>query len=273
MGFRRSDRTTMYQQKAEDRRGALLALGAVALLAIALLRPMASAQTQQPPPRDRIQALIVTGVDLHNWRATAPVLAQQLHRDPRIEVHTVEDPHFLDSAAIQRYDVIVLHFMDWQVPAPGEAARANLKQFVENGKGLVLVHFACGAWQDWPEFRDLAGRVWDPKLRGHDSRGPFRVDIVNTDHPITKGLDSFETDDELYTCLAGDRPVDVLATARSKVDGKDHLMAFCFDCGRGRVFHCVLGHDVKALSPAPVGELFRRGTAWAAGRAPVADRP
>ena len=39
--------------------------------------------------------------------------------------------------------------------------------------------------------------------------------------------------------------------------------------GRGRVFHCVLGHDVKALRAAPeVLELFRRGTAWAAGLEP-----
>jgi type 1 glutamine amidotransferase len=59
--------------------------------------------------------------------------------------------------------------------------------------------------------------------------------------------------------------VDVLATARSKVDGKDYPMAFAFQCGKGRVFHCVLGHDVQALSNPSVAELFRRGTAWAAG--------
>ena len=40
--------------------------------------------------------------------------------------------------------------------------------------------------------------------------------------------------------------------------------------GKGRVFHCVLGHDVKALAPDAVGELFRRGTAWTAGLTPVA---
>jgi hypothetical protein len=84
-----------------------------------------------------------------------------------------------------------------------------------------------------------------------------------------KGLKPFETVDELYTCLTGDRPVDVLATAKSKVDGKIYPMAFSFTCGKGRVFHCVLGHDGKALENPPVGELFRRGTAWAAGQPPV----
>ena len=40
--------------------------------------------------------------------------------------------------------------------------------------------------------------------------------------------------------------------------------------GTGRVFHCVLGHDVQALSNPSVQELYRRGTAWAAGFTPVA---
>jgi uncharacterized protein len=221
-------------------------------------------------PRKPLQVLLVTGVDLHNWRETTPVLAKQLRADPRADVRVVEDPHFLDSAALDSYDVIVLHFMNWKVPAPGEAARKNLKQAVEKGKGLVLVHFTCGAWLDWPEFVNLAGRVWDPKLRAHDPRGPFKVDIIKPDHPITKGLMAFDTDDELYTCLAGNVPIEVLATAKSKVDQKDYPIAFVCTAGKGRVFHCVLGHDVKALTPDAVGELFRRGTAWSAGLPPVA---
>lgn len=238
-----------------------------------LAAPVGQVTLQPATPQPTIRVLLVTGVDhpAHDWHKTAPVLAQQLRQDPRMEVRVLEDPHFLDSAAINGYDVIVLHFMNWQVPAPAEPARSNLKQFVEGGKGLVLVHFACGAWQDWPEFISLAGRVWDPKLRAHDPRGSFRVEIVNREHPITKGLNSFDTEDELYTCLNGDRPVEILATARSKVDGKDYPMAFVLDCEKGRVFHCVLGHDAKALENASVGELYRRGTAWAAGQLLVSE--
>ncbi len=214
-----------------------------------------------------IRVLLVTGQEYpgHPWSQTAPALAEQLQKDSRLQVRTVEDPHFLDSEMILQYDVIVLHFMNWEQPAPGEKARENLRRAVENGKGLALVHFACGAWQDWPEFRSLAGRAWDPKLRGHDPRGPFRVEICNPGHPIGQGLKDFETDDELYTCLAGDRPIEIVAQARSKVDGKDYPMAFVLNYGKGRVFHCVLGHDAKALQPEGVGELYRRGCRWAAG--------
>jgi type 1 glutamine amidotransferase len=214
---------------------------------------------------------IITGIDhpAHNWRQTAPVLAEVLRKDPRMQVRVVEEPEFLGSPTLHDYDVVVLHFMNWEQPAPGPKARANLREIVHGGKGLFILHFGCGAFQDWPEFRNLAGRIWDPKARAHDPRGPFRVDITDKDHPITRGLQSFETEDELYTCLTGDRPVDMLATSRSKVDGKDYPMAFAFNYGRGRVFHCVLGHDVKAIRNQCVAELFRRGCAWAAGLPPV----
>ena len=242
---------------------AILHLG-MALALVATLAVPASAAA--PEPAKPIRVLLVTGNEYHNWRETAPVLAAQLRKDPRVDVRTIEDAHFLDSAAVDRYNVILLNYMNWEVPSPGPAVRQNLKKAVENGTGLVLVHYACGAWQDWPEFKSLAGRVYDPKLRGHDPHGKFRVEIAMPDHPVMKGLKPFETVDELYTCLTSDRPVDVLATAKSKVDGKIYPMAFSFNCGKGRVFHCVLGHDGKALENPPVGELYRRGTAWAAGQ-------
>ncbi|MHC4485661.1 MAG: hypothetical protein ACYTBX_09265, partial [Planctomycetota bacterium] len=67
-----------------------------------------------------VNVLIVTGIDhpAHKWRQTAPVLAEVLGGDPRMQVRVVEDPHFLDSSALHRYDVVVLHFMNWQKPSP-----------------------------------------------------------------------------------------------------------------------------------------------------------
>ena len=79
-------------------------------------------------------------------------------------------------------------------------------------------------------------------------------------------MKELQADDELYFCLEGDREVEVLATAHSKVTGKDHPMAFVFQYGKGRVFHSPLGHDVKAIQMPGVADLLRRGTAWAARR-------
>jgi type 1 glutamine amidotransferase len=230
----------------------------------------------------KARILLVTGIDYpgHVWRQTAPVLAEALGKDKRLEVFTVEDPQFLDSSALQNYDLVVLHFQNWQRPGPDERARENLRRFVEAGRGVVLVHFACGAWHDeWPEFGKLAGRVWfgsdpGPGKRQHDPYGPFRVEMVIPEHPIAKGMVDFDTKDELYTCLVGDHPIQVVAQAKSKLDGQYYPMAFVSNYGKGKTFHCILGHDAKALSVPAVQELYRRGCAWAAGleAVPVAGK-
>ena len=217
------------------------------------------------------KALIVTGLEYpgHPWRQTAPALADILAQDKRLEVSLTEEPAFLARPELGAYDVIVLNYQNHNAPAP-EGALANLKQTVEGGKGLVLFHFACGAFIDWPtktvspDFAALAGRVWNPKLRGHDPRGPFRVKISDGSHPVTKGLADFDTEDELYTCLDGAAPIQVLASATSKVDQKEYPMAFVLTPGKGRTFHGVLGHDLKALNESAAA-LYRRGAAWAAG--------
>ena len=234
------------------------------------LAPTASVEGQSETPSKKV--LIVTGIDhpAHNWRQTAPALAEVLDEDPRMEVDVVEQPEFLGTHEVHDYDVVVIHFMNWEKPTPGQQARANLQKFVNDGKGLFVLHFGCGAFRDWPEYQTLSGRIWDTDLRAHDPKGPFGVDIVNKEHPITQGMTAFQTDDELYTCLAGQKPVNLLATARSKVDGKDYPMAFVFEYGRGRVFHCALGHDVKAIKNPPAAELLRRGCAWTARLTPVA---
>ena len=228
-------------------------------------------------PSEEAKILVLTGNEYpgHNWRETAPLIARFLAADRRLTVAVNIEPQFLASPQLHAYDAIVLNYLNWKCPDPGEKARANLKEFIEGGKGLVIVHNACAAFQDWPEFRQIAGRAWNPnRVRGHDPYGPFQVEITGVDHPITKGMKSFETTDELYTCLfTSGRPVEVLAKATSKVDKKDYPMALVNHYGKGRVFLCVLGHDVKALRPQAVQELYRRGTAWAAGLPLEAGRP
>ena len=250
----------------------LMAAGLVA--AVCLIAPLGEPAAGPGPPA-KARVLVLTGNEYpgHHWRETAPLLAKFLAEDRRLETEVKDDPNFLASPRLHDYDAIVLNYMNWESPDPGPEARANLKKFVEAGKGLVLVHFACGAFQGWPEFRQMAGRVYNPALRPHDPYGKFTVVIADADHPVTKGLTSFETTDELYTCLDGDRAIHILAKARSKVDGKDYPMAFLNQYGKGRVFHCVLGHDTAALSVKGVQDLYRRGTAWTAGLAPAGVSP
>ena len=239
------------------------------MVALTTAAALTSAAPKEKQKSDPVRVLVVTGIDHpgHDWKKTAPAIREILEGDKRFDVRIVEDHEFLASDAVFDYDVLFLHFKNYRPVARAKQIHENLVNFVKEGKGLFVFHFACGAFEDWPEYRNLVGKVWD-RTTGHDRRGPFTVEIVQDQHPITRGMADFQADDELYICLIGERPVEVLATARSKITGKDHPMAFVLQYGKGRVFHTPLGHDVRAIRLPGVAELIRRGCLWAAGRQP-----
>lgn len=215
---------------------------------------------------------IVTGENTwhgHRWRQTSAALREIVERTPGFTAVVAPDPNFLASEDLLGFDAVVLDFRNERPLARDEDARANLARFLEQGRGLVVVHWASGAFPYWPGFAEIAGRCQRQK---HDPRGPFTVRIVDHDHPITRGLTDFQTDDELFYELQGDLPIRVLASARSVVAGIDQPMAFVHSVGPGRVFHTPLGHDVAALQASGTAELIRRGTAWAARGLPCMNR-
>jgi len=223
---------------------------------------------EQSGPKAQKRVLIVTGDDYpgHVWRNTAPPLAGILREDARLEVAINESPAILGSPLLSYYDAVVLHFKNYAERLPlGPEISSGLERYVKAGHGVAMVHFGCGAFQEWPDFVKIAGRVWNPSKRGHDPYGSFEVRVTEPNHPITKDLKPFTTEDELYTCLDGTTPIQVLCEATSTVDQQVYPMAFVVDGAGGRVFHCVLGHDEKAFAAPGVRELYRRAAAWAAG--------
>lgn len=221
-----------------------------------------------------INTLVVTGRQhpAHDWRATTPALQQVIGRDRRFRFRTLEDPELLAQEDLSQVRLIVLNYNNWESATLGAGARARLLEYVRGGGGLAVIHFANGAWLDWPDYRRLARRVWIEGTSSHDAHGPFQVRITDAAHPITRGMPDFGTTDELYCRQVGDLPIRVLATAHSKVSDRDEPMAFVYEEGKGRVFQTVLGHDAAAIRAPGPAELIRRGAAWAAGEEP-ADLP
>jgi len=218
-------------------------------------------------PKAEKQVLLVSGQDFpkHHWRKTGPVLAKILAEDKRMEVTICETPYALGLKHLDAYDLIFLHCKNYEKFTPStQVMQDNLKQFVMNGGGMCLSHFACGAFMEWPEFVNLSGRIWS--RGGHDPRRPFTVKVVDQKHPITRGLGAeFQTDDELYWCLTGEPDIHLLCNAMSTVKKANQPQALVFEPGKGRTFLCTLGHDVKAFDANEVKQLYRQGAAWAAG--------
>lgn len=214
------------------------------------------------------RVLIVTGDDYagHDWRATAPALAGALREVEGLEVSVTECPAVFGSPLLAHYDAAVIHFKNYDDRLPLAAAcEKGLRDYVASGKGLALCHFACGAFQEWDGFGEIAGRAYNPDLRPHDPYGVFTVRITGEDHPVTRGMKPFEVKDELYTCVDGGAPVKILCDAVSVVDQAAYPMAFITENTGGRVFHCLLGHDAEVYASPGARALYQRGIAWAAG--------
>ncbi|XOV93594.1 MAG: ThuA domain-containing protein [Bacteroidota bacterium] len=222
------------------------------------------------------KGLILTGNDhpAHDWKAKTPVLKEIVEQGTDIHMDVTTDPNDLFEYDLEDYDLILLNYCNWKDSVGlSEKAKASFVKFLESGGGLVVVHFANGAFHyslpeadgsDWPEYRKIIPRVWDHQSEsGHDQYGKFLVEPTEITHSITNGIIPFETTDELYFRQAGDIPIQALLQAKSKVTGKYEPLAWTHTYGRGKVFQTLLGHSVESLSTPEVQEVIRRGSVWA----------
>jgi type 1 glutamine amidotransferase len=113
----------------------------------------------------------------------------------------------------------------------------------------VVSHLSSASFKEWDEFKKLSGRNWVMGASGHGPRSVFKCNIADPEHPITKGLAGFETDDELYAKLQGDTPIKVLVTADSDWSKKTEPLVFVLEYGQGRVFHHTFGQGGIAYLP------------------------
>jgi type 1 glutamine amidotransferase len=214
------------------------------------------------------KVLIITGDDVrvHDWVTTVAATREILNETKQFDVNVVGTPSVLDDAKrLSGVSVVFLLMANVQTPTLSDVGKANLLAYVKAGGGFVAQHYASSSFKEWPEFRELCGRVWVAKTSGHGPRSTFAVQIVDRAHAITQGVPDFTADDELYSKLQGDAPIHVLAQAQSDWSKQTEPLAFIRSYGKGRVFQHEFGHDVKSLSIPAVRILIARGTIWAAG--------
>jgi len=215
----------------------------------------------------KIRVLLISGDDVvpaHNWREMNEATREALVKSGKFDVKVCEDMYILESAtALKAYDLVFFARYN-RVGTLSDLGKENLLNFVKSGKGFAISHLASASFKEWDEFKKLCGRNWVMGTSGHGPRSVFKVKIVDQDHPITRGLSGFETDDELYAKLQGDTPIQVLAEADSDWSKKTEPLVFVLKYGQGRVFHETFGHDGKAVLLPEVQKLIVRGCEWAA---------
>ncbi len=231
---------------------------------------------------DRIQVLIITGQNPHDWRATTPSMRKTLDETEKFETRVVEEFRGGGPEILAPYDVVILNYYDGNNPKNrwGERADTALADFVRNGKGLVLYHLSLGAFGGWTDYEKMSGGNWRPNQGHHSPQHDYALDIKDPDHPIMKGFKTplMIKNDELFANLrwqpAGS--YHVLATAyddhsrygaqdkQTKVGaGTDEPILWTTEFGKGRVFNIALGHGPEDTENPEFKAIFRRGVEWA----------
>jgi type 1 glutamine amidotransferase len=236
-----------------------------------------------PAQAPKLQVLIITGQNGHDWRATTPVLRKLLEDTKRFEVRVTEEFRGGSPETLAPYDLVVLNYYDSNKPALrwGERADAALLNYVRGGKGLLVYHFSTAAFTGWSEYEQLCAGNWRPNNGHHSARHDFTVTVADREHPIMRGMRATfpQANDELYANLKWqpEGTFHVLATAYDDHSlykpnekqpipgaGLNQPMLWTVQAGAGRVFVTALGHDPDAMKlPGFVATLVR-GAEWAA---------
>lgn len=291
---------------------ALALAGATATAAIA--QPIVQSSYRPPetvqrvavpvdPKEERLEVLIISGQNSyeHDWTGVNNLLRKQLQDTGRFDVRVTEDFDQGNLAMLKAYDVVLLNYSSrWNYSDEKQhlwspQAFEALYQYVREGGGLVAYHSSFTWGRDIPEYKRLIGAVMQPGVSRRSPPDSFQFELVDLDHPITRGLRRFHWTftEDMYTNMvfAPDAKVHVLATAYDDAAAyapqragpkypaeaytpeklrtmtglnASHPQIWVQDYGKGRVFSITLGHGPDTLAYDGVRTLIARGTEWAA---------
>lgn len=238
------------------------------------------------------RAHFVCGGKWHDMDFARVEVLKLLGEDEDVRTRVAED--FGDVDALAAADFLVTYTCDLRV---SEAEQRALADFVAAGKRWFALHgtnsvmeFLADGSVSTPRTHAGLMRTLGSQFIAHPPIAPFRVSNACPDHPLVKGIDEFEVNDELYLCEYHGEIQPLLQTRFSgkapgfeEADWPDddprHVM-YLHPEGAGEVLYLTLGHcrgrfDMRPLIDvyprvercaweSPVYyELLRRGLRWA----------
>jgi type 1 glutamine amidotransferase len=213
---------------------------------------------------DAVRVLVLTAGHDHE-----PSFYSFLDNDPRLTVTVDPTGDLFQSDLRKRFDVVLFYNMKDDFD---EVRRGHLREFVESGKGIVLVHHSIASFQSWEWWwKEVAGGKYFEKPDATHGASTYRHDIEITaipvtDHPITKGIGPMQLHDEGYRNMWISPDVTVLYKAQHP--DADPPLAWVSAYQKSRVVYIQPGHGKPAHDNPQWRSLVRNAIFWTAGRNP-----
>ncbi|MCM8785532.1 MAG: ThuA domain-containing protein [Candidatus Omnitrophica bacterium] len=181
-----------------------------------------------------------------------------------VEVSNTLDS-FLDTEKMKSISLIVIC---WTMGTITPEQEKGLLSSIKNGTGIAGWHGGMAdSFRNNTEYQFMVGGQWVAHPGGIVR---YKVNIIDKDDPVTKGIDDFEVESEQYY-MHVDPSNKVLAT--TTFEGTDDI-PWIKGCvmpvvwkriyGKGKVFYCSVGHTAKDFDIPEVREIVKRGMLWAA---------
>jgi type 1 glutamine amidotransferase len=248
-------------------------------------------------PGRRVDVTLVAGGKYHDIDFARLRLLTLLaeHDEFRVRVQ----PDYEDTRAITKGSILVSYTCDVR---PSLEAQQAIRAWVEGGGRWVALHGTNSALDlggpngvDSPRVFPLWADTLGSQFVAHPPIQPYQVHVTDPDHWLVTGIESFDTDDELYLSEYHDR--DTLTTLLHTTwtgDAKGfveadwnagdgfHPIMYLRPLGDGAVLYNTLGHCRSHYDMVPVldyypriercswdqpayYELLRRSLRWARG--------
>jgi type 1 glutamine amidotransferase len=145
-----------------------------------------------------------------------------------------------------------------------EEQAVALKEFVTAGNGFYSLHNNSHVSLSSKTYREVMGGAYI----GHPALRPFRVRVVNTNHPITRGVHDFTVNDEQHY-VEFDKDKGSILLEAENIDGltfqnlgTKSIAGWAYDYGRGRVVFTSVGHTIHALWNPEYVKLQKQAVRW-----------
>lgn len=142
----------------------------------------------------------------------------------------------------------------WMTPEVELAFR----EYVKNGKSLLVLHSGSAGYQETPTLRALMGGVFE----SHPKQCPVTVE-PKPGRALTTGAEPFTVVDEHYMMALDDPGVDVFMTTRS--EHGEQPGGWTRTEGNGRVCMLTPGHNVEVWLEPSYQILLENALRWCTG--------